>query len=100
MIVQYSVHRIAMSFSATTAAEQVNMDTLLPTHIRLRRAHTFPTLESHSSYHQTIHSPTDNVATASCIKKWFIHVKEYATVIGVVVGIIGVIVAIITVVLK
>jgi len=89
-----------MSFPTTTTAEQINLDTILPTHIRLRRAHTFPTLESHSSYHQTIHSPTDNVVTASRARRWFAYVKEYATVIGVVVGIIGVIVAIITVFVK
>jgi len=100
MIIQYSVRRIAMSFPATTAAEQVNLDTLLPTHFRLRRAHTFPTLESRPSHHQTIRSPTDNVLAASRARKWFTYVKEYATVIGVFVGIIGVIVAIITVVIR
>jgi len=100
MIVHDNIHRIAMFSPTTTAAEQINLDTILPTHIRLRRAHTFPTLESHSSYHQTIHSPTDAVVTTSRVRRWFICVKEYATVIGVVVGIVGVIVAIITVVLK
>ena len=75
------------------------MDSLLPTHIRLRRAHTFPPLESRHSYHETIHSQRDPVG-ASAMRKWFGLVKEYATVIGVVVGIVGVIVAIVTVVIK
>ena len=89
----------AMSLSTTTTSEQVNMDTLLPTHIRLRRAHTFPPLESRHSYPETIPSRRDPIA-APGLRKWFALVKEYATVIGVVVGIVGVIVAIVTVVIK
>lgn len=88
-----------MSLSTTTTSEQVNMDSLLPTHIRLRRAHTFPPLESRHSYHETILSRRDPVG-ASVARRWFTLVKEYATMVGVVVGIIGVIVAIVTVVIK
>ena len=89
-----------MSLSTTTTSEQVNLETLLPTHIRLRRAHTFPPLESRHSYHETIHSQRDPPVGASVARRWFTLVKEYATMIGVVVGIIGVIVAIVTVVIK
>jgi len=89
-----------MSFSTTTAAEQINLDTILPTHIQLRRAHTFPTLESRVSHHQTIHSPTDHGVTASRVGKWFACIKDNATVIGAVVGIVGVIVTIVTIALK
>ena len=83
----------------TTTSEQVSLETLLPTHIRLRRAHTFPPLESRHSYHETIHSQRDPVG-ASAMRRWFTLVKEYATTVGVAVSIIGVIVAIITVVVK
>ena len=88
-----------MSSPSTAPAEQINLNTILPTHVRLRRAHTFPPLESRHSYHETILSRCDPVA-ASGLRKWFTRIKENATVIGVVVGIIGVIVAIITVVVK
>ena len=89
-----------MSFPTTTTSEQVNLDSLLPTHIRLRRAHTFPPLEPRHSYHETIYSQRDPAGVASVARRWFTLIKEYATMIGVVVGIIGVIVAIVTVVIK
>ena len=88
-----------MSSPSDAPAKQINLDTILPIYVRIPRAHTFPTLESRHHYHKAMLSRHNPIA-ASGARRWFTYVKEYATVISVVVGIIGVIVAIITVVLE
>ena len=94
-----------MSHPIAPAAEQANLGSLLPTHLlpQPQRAHTLPS--TFSPYHlqnQPIPLTTDNAMIARHEKKatWLVHVKEYATVIGVALTLIGVIVAIITVAVK
>ena len=93
-----------MSHPIAPAAEQANLGSLLPTHVlpQPQRAHTLPsTISPYYLQNQPISSTTDNAVIAHDEKKtWVIHVKEYATVIGVALTFIGVIVAIITVVIK
>jgi len=93
-----------MSHPIPLAAEQADLGSLLPTHVlpQPQRAHTLPSTFSPCYFqNQPIPSTTGNAVIAQDEKKtWVIHVKEYATVIGVALTFIGVIVAIITVVIK
>jgi hypothetical protein len=75
-----------MSSSTTTAAEQVNMDTLLPTHFRPHHAHTFPSLDPRPSNNQTIPSRTNPDATAPSVKTRYTYVVKNAKVIGLVIA--------------
>jgi hypothetical protein len=97
-----------MVWSTTTTAEQVNIDTLLPTHLKPQRAYTFPPLHHHPSNNQTIPSKTNDNLTTFGMRTWPTHIKEHARVVGLIVAImtlvvtvIGIIVgAVVTVVIK
>ncbi|RYN57619.1 hypothetical protein AA0118_g7595 [Alternaria tenuissima] len=81
-----------MASSTTTAAEQVNMDTLLPTYLRPRRAHTFPSLDPQLSNSEMALSRINTNITAPGVQKWFSYLVGLATIVGLVVAIIAVVV--------
>jgi hypothetical protein len=88
-----------MSSSTTTAARPVdnefelprraNTDSLLPTHIRPRRAYTLPSASRHLYDHQSIRLV---VLAESGVKWWFMYIVGIATIIRLVVAVIAVVV--------
>jgi hypothetical protein len=80
-----------MSSSTTNAAEQINIDTLLPTYFRSWRAHTFPSLDTQLSNNGTIPPRTNDTATAPGVEAWFTYFVGLATIIGLVVAILAVV---------
>jgi hypothetical protein len=92
-----------MSTSTTTAAEQINMDTLLPTYLRPRRARTFPLLDPHRSDSRMNSSRIYDDITAPNVEAWYTYVVENSRIIGVVIAgitmvvtIVGIIVGVVT----
>jgi len=77
---------------------RANKDSLLPTHVKHvkhRRANTLPLEFDPNPYKtQTIPPRPEHVGTSRA-ERWFNHIKENATVIGIVLAFAGVIVALI-----
>ena len=68
------------------------MNTLLPTHLQPRRAHTLPlSFEPEPTNTQPIPPTINNLATAPTVQTWFTYFVGIATVIGLVVAIIAVV---------
>jgi hypothetical protein len=88
-----------MSSSTTTAAQPIdnefelpqraNTDSVLPTHIRPRRACTLPSASLHPYDNQSIRFV---VLAESGVKRWFIYIVGIATIIGLVVAVVAVVV--------
>ncbi|KAB2102764.1 hypothetical protein AG0111_0g8786 [Alternaria gaisen] len=78
-----------------TAAQQVNMDTLLPTHLQRRRAFTLPSVDPHPSDSQMPIPRTNNVVPAPAMETWFNRVKEHARIIGLVIAVVTLVVTIV-----
>jgi len=85
------------SSSATTAAEEIDIETLLPTYLQPRRAYTFPSIES-LPYNDQAYSPRLQrsirlaVLPDSGVERWFIYLVGFATIIGLVVSIVAIVV--------
>jgi hypothetical protein len=89
---QSKYHLITMSSSTTTAAEQINMDTLLPTYLRPRRAHTFPSLDPQLRNSEVMPSSINANITTPSVRGWFTYLVGLATIVGLVVAIVAVVV--------
>ena len=81
-----------MASSTTTAAEQVNMDTLLPTYLRPRRAHTFPSLDPQPFNSGMMPSRINTNITIPSVRGWFTYLVGLATIVGLVVAIVAIVV--------
>jgi len=81
-----------MHSSDTIAADEINMDTLLPTYIRSRRAYTFPPLNHRPSNDRRSPPSTNGRAR---VKTWHHCIMKNAKLIALIIGVIGVMVAIV-----
>ena len=76
-------------------AMPVNMDTVLPTHIRHRRANTLPLEFDPDPYRTQAIPPRPEHIRGPWVERWLNYTKENAAVIGLVLALIGLIVAVI-----
>jgi len=81
-----------MISSDTNADEEINMDTLLPTYLRSRRAYTFPPLNPHTSNDRTRPLSTNDRGR---VRTWYHYTMKNAKLITLIIGIIGIMVAIV-----
>ena len=92
------MHSVAMPSSTTstttTAAEQINMDTLLPTYCRPRRAYIFPPLDPHPSNNRTSSLEANSVVAVSGARKLYTFVKEHAAIIGILITVLSFVAAV------
>jgi len=79
-----------------TAAEQLNMNTLLPVYYRPQRTQAFPIPEPHPPNNRTMLSRAH--ATASGVGTWFTRIEGHIGFIGVFIAIITLIVTVIGIV--
>jgi len=80
-----------MISSDTNGAEEINMDTLLPTYLRSRRAYTFPPLNPHPSNDRTRPLSTND---GGRVRRWHHYTIKNAKLIAIIISIIGIMVAI------
>ena len=76
----------------TNADEEINMDTLLPTYLRSRRAYTFPPLNPYPFNVRTRPLSTND---RGHVRTWHYYTMKNAKLIALIIGIIGIMVAIV-----